>query len=47
MVKALALTVLLALGGCSMLPQHQHAASACASDPGGYQCQVDNYFRAP
>jgi hypothetical protein len=30
-----------------MLPQHQVAGSACGSDPGGYQCQVDNYFRAP
>jgi hypothetical protein len=47
MMKSLALVVLLALAGCSMLPQHAHTASACSANPGGYDCQVHNYFRAP
>lgn len=47
MVKALGLIVLLALAGCSAVPQHQYAASPCSADPGGYECQVQNYFRAP
>lgn len=47
MVKSLALVVLLALAGCSVMPQHQRTASACSASPGGYDCQVHNYFRAP
>lgn len=48
MMKSLALVVLVALAGCSAMQQHrQTAASACSASPGGYDCQVHNYFRAP
>lgn len=47
MMKSLALVVLVALAGCSAMPPHQQTASACTASPGGYDCQVHNYFRAP
>ncbi len=47
MIKSLAFVTLLALAGCSMLPQHQQTASACSANPAGYDCQLHNYFRAP
>jgi hypothetical protein len=49
MVKLLACSalVLCALSGCSAMPQHQDSASACAQNPGGYDCQIERYQRAP
>ena len=47
MVKTISLIFLLALAGCSGIPQGQYAASPCATNPGGYDCQIQNYFRAP
>jgi hypothetical protein len=47
MRKAIIPILLLLLGACSAVPQGQLAASACAGNPSGYQCQIDNYFRAP
>ncbi len=49
MVKALASAVLVlwALAGCSALSQPQNSASsACAREPGGYDCQIERYQRA-
>lgn len=47
MIKSLAFVILLALAGCSVVPQHQQTASACSASPGSYDCQVHDYFRAP
>jgi hypothetical protein len=47
MIKSLGFAILLALAGCSVMPQHQQTASTCSASPGGYDCQVHNYFRAP
>jgi hypothetical protein len=47
MPKALSLIVLLALAACSGVPQSEYVASPCSTDPGGYQCQVERYMKAP
>ena len=46
MVKALGLIVLLALAGCSGLPQRQSVATSCAT-PGTYACQIELYMSSP
>ncbi|MFC5498520.1 hypothetical protein ACFPOE_13320 [Caenimonas terrae] len=43
MVKAVAVTLLLALAGCSGLPRYQSAVSACAAGEASYACQVERY----
>ena len=47
MTKALAVMLLLALAGCSGVPQGQPTETPCTKDPGSYECQVDRYMRAP
>ncbi|HEX2541833.1 MAG TPA: hypothetical protein VHM00_12220 [Caldimonas sp.] len=49
MIKILACSVLAlcALAGCSAGPQQQGNTSPCATSPGGYDCQVERYQRAP
>ena len=47
MRKTLALLVVVLLSGCASAPQGQVARSPCQTNPGGYDCQVENYFRAP
>jgi starvation-inducible outer membrane lipoprotein len=43
MVKALLVTFLLALAGCSGLPQSPQAPSPCAGDEASYACQLERY----
>jgi uncharacterized lipoprotein YmbA len=47
MRQALALIALVLLAGCAGAPQRQYAQTPCASNPGGYDCQVERYQRAP
>ena len=47
MVKASGLIFLLALAACSGVSQRPYALSPCSTDPGGYECQVERYARAP
>lgn len=47
MRKVLAVITVLLLAGCGSVPQGQVAQSPCQSNPGGYECQIENYFRAP
>lgn len=48
MAKLAFLATLLVLAGCSgMPPPSSPASSACSSNPGGYDCQVEMYMKAP
>ena len=49
MVKVLAFSALLAgaLAGCAAVPQQQNSLDPCAREPGGYECQIERYQRAP
>ena len=47
MAKLLSVVLLLALAGCTGVPQGQIQQSPCVKDPGSYDCQVDRYMRAP
>lgn len=47
MVKALSIVFLLALAGCSGVPDRQYAASACSSSETSQACSVERYHRAP
>lgn len=48
MVKACGIVILLALGGCSGMPQGSSASSSTptCSTPSAYQCQVEMYMKA-
>ena len=49
MLKVLA-SGLLILGGltaCSTVPQDRNTLTPCATHPGGYDCQIERYQRAP
>jgi hypothetical protein len=43
MGKTFSILLLLALAGCSGLPQAQPVASACAAGEATYACQVERY----
>ncbi|MDB5940796.1 MAG: hypothetical protein JWQ13_362 [Ramlibacter sp.] len=43
MIKALSVVLLLALAGCSGMPQAQPVVSACAAGEASYACQVERY----
>ncbi len=43
----LAVVFLCALAGCSGVPQGQSGLSQCSTNPAGYDCEVERYFRAP
>jgi hypothetical protein len=43
MIKALGVLLLVALAGCSGIPQFQHTVSPCAADEASYACQVERY----
>ncbi len=47
MVKAFSLVLLVALIGCSGLAQREYASSPCAVNQSGYDCQIEQYHRAP
>ena len=47
MVKAFAVICLVALAGCSGMSQRQYAAGPCSTSPAGYDCQIEQYSRAP
>ena len=49
MRKALAsaLLILCGLAGCSAVPTDRGPASPCATNPGGYDCQIERYQNAP
>lgn len=43
MARTLIVFVLLALAGCTAVPQRHHAAPACAASEASYECQVQRY----
>jgi hypothetical protein len=43
MIKAISVILLLALAGCSSIPQPQYTASPCAAGEASYACQVERY----
>jgi hypothetical protein len=47
MAKAATLIPLLALAACSGVPQGQYPSSPSASKPGGCDCRVERYMKAP
>ena len=49
MVKMLACgaLILCALTGCSARSEPQKILSPCSTNPGGYDCQIERYQRAP
>jgi hypothetical protein len=47
MVKTFSLVLLVALIGCSGLAQREHASSPCDVNQAGYDCQFEQYHRAP
>ncbi len=42
----LGVVFLCALAGCSGMPQGQAGRSPCSTNPGGYDCQVEQYMKA-
>jgi hypothetical protein len=52
MVKRLVLlagcvVALCAFAGCAAPPPDRSGLAVCASNPGGYDCQIERYQRAP
>jgi hypothetical protein len=45
--SVLGIVFLCALAGCSGMPQGQNSQSPCSTNPGGYDCEVERYTRAP
>ena len=43
MFKALSVVFILALAGCSGLPQRQYTASPCSAGEASYECQIERY----
>ena len=46
MAKTLCALLLVALAGCSGLPQGQATSLACAAGEASYACQVERYHNA-
>jgi hypothetical protein len=46
MTRAFGILVVLALAGCSGMPQGPYQAGPCTTNPGGYDCQVEMYQKA-
>jgi hypothetical protein len=47
MIRVLACSVLLVCAGCAGASRAQRDVSPCANNPGGYECQIERYQRAP